>query len=55
MKKNNIIKKNIYIGISVVVLIILSLSSMKIGSIDITLKELLVGIFTNNGEKLGIL
>ena len=49
MKKNNIIKKNIYIGISVVVLIILSLSSMKIGSIDITLKELLVGIFTNNG------
>ncbi|MBX7371781.1 FecCD family ABC transporter permease [Clostridium chauvoei] len=51
MKNNNIRKKYIYIGISIIALILLSLTSMKIGSIDITLRELLIGIFTNNGSE----
>ncbi|GAB6170446.1 iron ABC transporter permease [Clostridium carnis] len=46
--KNNKIKK-IYICISIVILAITTIVAIKIGSIDISLRELILGILTNNG------
>ncbi|MPQ44277.1 FecCD family ABC transporter permease [Clostridium tarantellae] len=56
MNNKNNIKKTIYIGISSILLLLIAVISMKIGSIDITFKELITGILTNNNQdNMGII
>lgn len=51
MRAINNRKKQIYIACSIVLLIVLILVSLKLGSIDVGVKELICGIFFNNSSE----